>query len=73
LTTATDSTLDIHDVGDQLLSSIKTRYPDGSDWYTVSLFTLVDARISRQIVFFAPVMPAPEWRSKWVVDDIGDH
>lgn len=73
LPTATDSTLDIRDVGDRLFSSVKTRYPDGSDWYTVSLFGFVGGKIAKQVVYFAPVMPAPEWRSKWVVSDLGDY
>jgi ketosteroid isomerase-like protein len=73
LPTATDSTLRVHDVGDRLFSSIRTRYPDGSDWYTVSIFTFSEGRISKQVVYFAPVMPAPEWRRQWVVPDLGDY
>jgi len=73
LPSPTDSILRIHDAGDRLVSSIKTRYPDGSDWYTVSVFSFLEGKISKQIVYFAPVMPAPEWRSQWVVADIGEY
>ncbi len=58
-----------------LISSghFKTRYPDGSDWYTVSVYSFLDGRISKQVVYFAPVMPAPEWRAQWVVPEIGEY
>ncbi len=71
--TATDSTMKLHDAGDRLVSSIKTRYPDGSDWYTVSVFSFLEGKISKQVVYFAPVMPAPEWRARWVVPEIGEY
>ncbi len=71
--TPADSTLKIHDAGDRLLTSIKTLYPDGSDWYTVSVFVFSEGKISRQVVYFAPVMPVPEWRAQWVVADIGEY
>ncbi len=73
LPTTTDSTLKVHDVGDRLFSSVKTRYPDGSDWYTVSLFDFSEGKITKQVVYFAPVMPAPEWRARWVVPEIGEY
>ncbi len=71
--TSADSLLTIHDAGDRLMASIKTRYPDGSDWYTVSIFSFLEGKISKQVLYFAPVMPAPEWRAKWVVPQIGRY
>ena len=73
LPTADNSTLKIHDAGDRLFSSIRTRYPDGSDWYTVSIFAFSEGKISKQTAYFAPVMDAPEWRSQWVVPEIGEY
>ena len=71
--TPADSVLRIRDTGDRLVTSIKTRYPDGSDWYTVSVFAFLEGKISKQVLYFAPVMPAPEWRAKWVVAEIGQY
>ena len=73
LLTPADSMLTIHDAGDRLMASIKTRYPDGSDWYWVSIFSFLEGKISKQVLYFAPVMPAPEWRAKWVVPQIGRY
>lgn len=46
--------------------TLKVRYPDGSDWWVVSLYRLRDERMASATTFFAPVFPAPEWRAKWV-------
>jgi hypothetical protein len=73
LPTHTGGTLKVQDVGERVVSSIKTRYPDGSDWYTVSVFTFFKRKISKQVLYFAPVMAAPEWRAHWVVQDLGDY
>jgi ketosteroid isomerase-like protein len=44
----------------------RTRYPDGSDWYFVALVTVHDGKIAKDVAFFAPCYPAPEWRAPWV-------
>ena len=46
--------------------TLKAKYPDGSDWWVVSLYHLRDGRIAQTTSFFAPVYPAPEWRRQWV-------
>lgn len=43
-------------------SAIKAHYPDGSEWYVISMFELVDGRQKRASLFFAQVFDAPEWR-----------
>ncbi|MBA3779468.1 MAG: nuclear transport factor 2 family protein [Chloroflexi bacterium] len=45
---------------------IKTRYPDGSDWYVVVLADVREGRIRKASTYFAPCFPAPEWRAQWV-------
>jgi SnoaL-like protein len=43
-------------------SAMRARYPDGSEWYVISMFELVNGRQSRATMFFAQVFDAPEWR-----------
>lgn len=44
----------------------RSRYPDGTDWYVVSLIQLRDGLVWRATRFFAPLFPAPEWRADLV-------
>lgn len=41
-------------------------YPDGSHWWTISIYHLRDGRIDRMTSYFAPEFPAPEWRAAYV-------
>jgi hypothetical protein len=52
-------------------SAIKAQYPDGSEWYIISMFELVDGRQTRSSVFFAPLFDAPEWRRPFA-EPMGD-
>jgi hypothetical protein len=52
-------------------SAIRAQYPDGSEWYVLSLFELVDGRQKRASLFFAQMFDAPEWRKPFV-EPIGD-
>jgi len=45
---------------------VRSIYPDGTEWYVISLLQTRDGRISKAINYFAPVYEAPEWRSQWV-------
>ncbi len=45
---------------------VKVRYPDGSEWWMVTIFELKDDLLYRQASFFAAPFDAPEWRSQWV-------
>src|SRR3954452_17280250 len=51
--------------GNLYTSAVKARYPDGSDWYIVSMLELVDGLISHATMFFAPLFEAPEWRKPY--------
>lgn len=41
-------------------------YPDGSEWYSISLIEMRDGKIFKSTTYFAQPFEAPEWRSKWV-------
>ena len=47
-------------------SAIKAQYADGSQWYVISMFELVDGRQKRASLFFAKTFDAPEWRRPFV-------
>ncbi len=44
----------------------RVRYPDGSSWFVIVLARLKDGLIHRTTTFYAPELPAPEWRARWV-------
>jgi hypothetical protein len=44
----------------------RVRYPDGSHWYMIALVRMKDGLVHRTTTFYAPEMPAPEWRAAWV-------
>jgi ketosteroid isomerase-like protein len=52
--------------GDTLVGTVRSRYPDGSDWYVISVVHFHDGMIVRAQQFFAPVFEAPAWRAQWV-------
>jgi ketosteroid isomerase-like protein len=47
-------------------STVRTRYPDGTDWYVVTIAKTREGKIVEATQFFAPVLEAPEWRAPWV-------
>lgn len=49
--------------GNRGTAIFRTRYPDDSRWWTVTLYEADGDRISRSQVFFAPEFIAPEWRA----------
>ena len=48
--------------GDSYTAAVRARYPDGTDWYIVSMIELKDGLMSHATMFFAPVFEAPDWR-----------
>ena len=52
--------------GNRAYGQVKTRYPDGSDWYIVMFAEVKEGKIVRNDAYFAPVYEAPKWRAKWV-------
>lgn len=45
---------------------VRTRYPDGSMWYVISIVQVRDGRIAASETYFAPEFEAPEWRQGMV-------
>lgn len=41
-------------------------WPDGSRWHVVLLAEFRGDRIRKITEYFAPELPAPEWRARWV-------
>src|SRR5262245_42783560 len=52
--------------GNSYSSVVRARYPDGTDWFVITHFELVDGRQSHASLFFAPVFEAPDWRRPFV-------
>lgn len=56
----------VEGAGDAGVATVRATYPDGSNWWIVSIYDLKEGRIARMRTFFAPDFPAPEWRAQWV-------
>jgi hypothetical protein len=52
--------------GDTATNIVKSTYPDGSDWYVVTVATSRSGKLIRVVQYFGPVYDAPDWRSQWV-------
>ena len=52
--------------GDRYSGVVKVRYPDQSTWYVVSFVRFVEDKAIAGESFFAPELPAPDWRAQWV-------
>ncbi|HYM84079.1 MAG TPA: nuclear transport factor 2 family protein [Candidatus Dormibacteraeota bacterium] len=52
--------------GDTWTAVSLVRYPDGSRWHAVLLAEFRGDKIARITSYFAPELPAPEWRAGWV-------
>ncbi len=48
-------------------------YPDGSDWHCVDLIELRDEQVYRETVYWAPPLPAPDWRAQFVERIEAEH
>jgi SnoaL-like domain len=48
------------------VSAMRSRYPDGSEWWIVNFYELRDGRLARSTTFFAPTFDAPDWRKPYV-------
>jgi hypothetical protein len=47
-----------------------TRYPDGSRWYVLTVARVTEGKVRSAHTYFAPILPAPEWRGD-LVERIG--
>lgn len=66
VTTPNWSVLKISGSGDEYTTECRVSYPDGSVWHAVDFFRFRDGKIVYQVAYFAPTLPAPEWRAQWV-------
>jgi hypothetical protein len=44
----------------------KARYPDGSTWYTASIYRLRDGLILHETTYWGEPFEPPAWRAQWV-------
>jgi hypothetical protein len=58
--------LRIEGSGDTYTGVSRGRYPDGSDWFIVTIGQIRDGRLWRAETFFAPAFEPPDWRAEWV-------
>jgi ketosteroid isomerase-like protein len=52
--------------GDELTATGTITYPNGETWHYVSLITLRDGKIWRQVDYYAAPFEAPDWRIPYV-------
>ena len=64
--TPTFNVVKVEGSGDELVAYARSRYPDGSWWYTIHLVTFRNHKVLRQVSFFAAPFDPPAWRSEWV-------
>lgn len=60
------SVLRIEGTGDTFTGVSRGHYPDGTDWYIVTIAEVRDGRIWRADTYFAQTFEPPAWRSRWV-------
>lgn len=56
----------VEGAGSEGTYTLRTRYPDGSTWWTIGFYHLRDGRFDRATVYFAPEFEAPSWRAPYV-------
>jgi hypothetical protein len=64
--TPTFNLVKIEGSGDRFTAWARAAYPDGTEWFIVSVSTFKDGKVWRQVEFFAPTFDPPDWRSEWV-------
>jgi ketosteroid isomerase-like protein len=52
--------------GDAGTTTLRTRYPDGSEWWLVIIYELRDGRIAKSTTFFAQEFEPAPWRAPFV-------
>ena len=52
--------------GDHWIVEGALRYADDSVYHSVAILEWRDGKLARQVDYFGPDYPAPEWRSQWV-------
>lgn len=51
--------------GDSGTAIVRVRYPDGSYWWAINIFQVLDGRITRSRTYFAPDFDPPDWRAPY--------
>jgi hypothetical protein len=51
--------------GDRGTAILRVQYPDGSWWWAINFYELVDGRIGRTRFFFAADFDPPDWRAPY--------
>ncbi len=58
--------LRIEGTGDTFTGVSRGRYPDGTDWFVVTIGQMRDGKVWRAATYFAQTFEPPDWRSQWV-------
>ena len=56
----------IEGTGDTFTGVTRSRYPDGTDWYIVTIAQMRDGKLWRAETYFAQTFKPPAWRAAWV-------
>ncbi len=56
----------VHGDHDRYTVTMRAHYPDDTFWHAVFLVRLRDGKLWKTTSYFAPEMPAPEWRAPFV-------
>lgn len=56
----------IESTGDTFTGVTRSRYPDGTDWYIVTIAQMRNGKLWRAETYFAQTFEPPAWRAAWV-------
>ena len=56
----------VEGTADVISAMLRTRYPDGSEWWVANFIEVRGGKIARNTALFAPVFEAPAWRAPYV-------
>lgn len=51
---------------DSATGVVTSRYPDGTDWFVITIVRTHAGKIVHSTQYFAPLYEPPEWRKQWV-------
>ena len=59
------SMIRVSGTADVFTTVVRTRHPDGTEWFVISLIRAEQGRMHSATTYFAPYFPAPEWRARF--------